>query len=286
MPDLGLMNVGINEGLMECARYNPMGPSKPGILNGIEIKMSTIDIYSWNVYLHFHNHFTYSLLNTFGSASIDPDTLRMENFTSFYDITPTEFEYLNTEDDPCIPQDDPDLLKKVDLWNCLEQNHIASKLNCTLPWLSDDKKPPCTEPGEYNHYVTMYQEVINFDTDEVNKIGMCTPKCLRDEYSVRHFQTYESGQSDIWTLTLFFGKDRFQRRQQYYTYDFSQLLADFGGYLGLLLGSSIMGFYDTLMELLKKLFGNSKKERNGNKVKPGQSQQKRVHRSMKTNHNI
>ena len=189
---------------------------------------------------------------------------------------------LLSQHDPCIKEDESD--EKVNLWECLEQNHIAAKLNCTLPWLTDDKKPLCTKPAEYDSYYTQYYKVMDFDTDKVNKIGMCTPKCLRDEYSVKHFQTYEIGTQDSWTLILFFAKDRFHLRKQYYTYDFTTFLADFGGYLGLLLGSSIMGFYDALMELLQKLIGNSKKK---SKVKTGQrSQPKRVHRSMKTNHKI
>ena len=282
MPDLGLLTEGHADGLMECARYNPLGPSKPGILSGMEIKLSTKGILTWNINVHYLDHFTHGILMTFGTVFIEPDILRMAGFASFYEITPTEFEYLDTEEDPCIKQDEKD--RKVNLWKCLEQNHIASKLNCTLPWLSDDKKSLCMKPEEYNSYHTLYYEVMDFDTDKVNKIGKCTPKCLRDEYSIRHFQTYETGTQDSWTLTLFFAKDRFHLRQQYYTYDFQQFLADFGGYLGLLLGTSIMGFYDTLMELLQKLIGNSKKK---SKVKAGQrSQPKRAHRSMKTNHRI
>ena len=265
MPDLGLMSEGHADGLMECARYNPLGPSKPGVLSAMEIKLSAKGILTWIINVHYLNHLTHGILMTFGAAYIEPDIQRMGGFQSYYEITPTEFEYLDTEDDPCIKEDE-----KVNLWECLEQNHIAAKLNCTLPWLSDDKKPLCTKPGEYNNYHSLYSKVMNFDTDQVNKVGKCSPKCLRDEYSLRHWQTYETGTEDAWTLAVFFAKDRFHLRQQYYTYDFSQFLADFGGYLGLLLGSSIMGFYDTFMVLFKKIFGNSRKESNGCKFKPGQ----------------
>ena len=34
-------------------------------------------------------------------------------------------------------------------------------------------------------------------------------------------------------------------KEEYYTYDISNLIADFGGFLGLLLGYSILGLYDT-----------------------------------------
>ena len=37
---------------------------------------------------------------------------------------------------------------------------------------------------------------------------------------------------------------RYFVNEQYYTYDSKSLVADFGGYLGLLLGSSLLTFYD------------------------------------------
>ena len=214
MPDQSNMFGDESDGFSECAKYNPLGPSKPSILYGMEIQLSTEDITNWFIKVYYPKHFTDGELLTFGSARIEPDTLRMGGFTSFYEITPTRFEYLDTEDDPCVTQKEKDEIEKVDLWNCIEQNHIASKLNCTLPWLSDDKRPLCAEPGEYNAYNKLYQDVMDFDTDMVNKIGGCTPKCLRDEYSVRHYQTTTSGEPDSWTVNLYFGKDRFYQRQQ------------------------------------------------------------------------
>ena len=159
MPDLGLMIDGLDDGLQECAKYNPLGPSRPGIANSIVIKLSTKDIHDWYINVHYHKHFTDGLLMTFGSAHIENDQGRIGGFQSSYEITPTEFEYLNTEDDPCIPEEEKELVKKVNLWDCLEQNHIASKLNCTLPWRSDDKKPLCTEPGRrFNRRKTFWLE--------------------------------------------------------------------------------------------------------------------------------
>ena len=40
-------------------------------------------------------------------------------------------------------------------------------------------------------------------------------------------------------------------------------IADFGGYLGLLLGYSLLGFYDTLMDLCEKLFEKCNRRENG-----------------------
>ena len=103
MPDLGLMGEELEDGLLECAKYNPLGPSKPGILNGMEITLSTKDIHNWYINVHYRNHLTHGSLMTYGTAHITPDTLRMGGFTSIYEITPTRVVYLNTDNDPCVP---------------------------------------------------------------------------------------------------------------------------------------------------------------------------------------
>ncbi len=42
-------------------------------------------------------------------------------------------------------------------------------------------------------------------------------------------------------------------RQEYFLYRFSSLIADFGGYLGLLMGHSLLSLYDTWRDLALKL---------------------------------
>ena len=44
-------------------------------------------------------------------------------------------------------------------------------------------------------------------------------------------------------------------RQEYLTYDINSLIADVGGYLGLLLGHSLLSIYQWLMEWIAKLLG-------------------------------
>ena len=75
------------------------------------------------------------------------------------------------------------------------------------------------------------------------------------EYSVKLFNTApDPALVDEWGVSIFFAKDKFPVKEQFYIYDTPNLIADFGGYLGLLLGYSLLGFYDTLMDLCEKLF--------------------------------
>ena len=50
-------------------------------------------------------------------------------------------------------------------------------------------------------------------------------------------------------LKLYYARNRVTVRRQYYTYTLEHLIADLGGCLGLLLGYSLLGFYDTCVSL-------------------------------------
>ena len=54
---------------------------------------------------------------------------------------------------------------------------------------------------------------------------------------------------EIW---LYYGTSRITVKEQYYTYGFDSFIADIGGYLGLLLGNSILGFYDGISGIYEK----------------------------------
>ena len=47
---------------------------------------------------------------------------------------------------------------------------------------------------------------------------------------------------------------RYTEEVFYYTYDFESLVADFGGYMGLLLGHSVLTLYDYMSDLTKSIF--------------------------------
>ena len=187
-----------------------------------------------------------------------------------YEVTPTEVIFLDQDNEHCIGEEDQEK-QQVDMQKCLE-DYIASQMDCALPWLAKKGLPgngvSCQYPEEYDRYVQLYNEVINFDSGSISSIANCIPSCKRHEYSVKHMLTYEHKRlmKNSTTVHFFFGKDRFTVRKQYYTYDFQNFLADFGGYLGLLLGYSILGFYDTLVNLVKFAYEKKMKVHHKNNV--------------------
>ena len=110
-------------------------------------------------------------------------------------------------------------------------------------------------PAEYDLYWAYSLASLEHNTDYIENVAKCMPGCKRVEYTAKLFNTApEPALTDQWELSIFFAKDKFPVKEQFYIYDTPNLIADFGGYLGLLLGYSLLGFYDTLMDLCEKLF--------------------------------
>ena len=260
--------------LLERGIINPLGPSKPGILNRFLIVLSNKNIKAWTIYFHYRGHFTNSQLKIYGIEILQVKVLSPASQLYVYEVEPTEVVYLNQEKDPC---DEHKNVKK-DIWSCLE-SHLASNMNCSLPWQSDKgegKLPVCSNPYEFMQYMESHEDLLDFETDDITQTANCIPSCKRVEYSVKLFNHLPGLDPEVYKYLgvdnrienalqfyFFFGKDRFNKREQYYAYDEQNLVADFGGYLGLLLGYSLLTAYDSIVTLLKNILDWWKK----NKIK-------------------
>ena len=250
--------------LIERGIINPLGPSKPGILNRFTLVLSNENIKHWMIHVHFPGHFPNSQIKTYGIEILQVKALSASPQRYIYELEPTEVVYLNQERDPCSEQENV----KKDIWSCLE-SHFASKMNCSLPWQSDknDRKlPVCSSPHEFMQYMETHEGILDFETDDITQTAKCIPSCKRVEYSVKLFNDIPGLDQEVYKylgvdnqfknalqLDFFFGKDRFNKREQYYAYDKQNLVADFGGYLGLLLGYSLLTLYDSMVDLLTKV---------------------------------
>jgi hypothetical protein len=54
-------------------------------------------------------------------------------------------------------------------------------------------------------------------------------------------------------LYYFYASGRYEEKEYYYSYDANSFLADAGGYLGLVLGHSLLSFYDVMQSGLARL---------------------------------
>ena len=220
----------------------------------MKIVLSTLNINWWSLFIHDRNHLVLSDVVIYGNEQIAVDIDRSIHYQ--YAITPTETTFISQENDQCLTVKE---IEEVNTRECLEI-HIDSLLNCTLPWRSKKTpqgKPLCSHAWEYDQYLANSFKFL--DPNSLKNIAKCYPGCNRYEYSLklqrktalRDLDNYK----DTVEFDFFYDQYEIQVREHVYAYDSLNLVSDFGGWLGLLLGYSILGFYETLVFIL----GNAKK---------------------------
>ena len=210
--------------------------------------------------MHDPNHYTGSTLRLYGKEYIDIEPSIVSGRWIKYQVEPTEVNHINQGNNPCIEEKN----NRTDIWDCIT-DHMYSTMNCTLPWKMKTSDPLCSFSEEYDIFWSETMNALSHTTNYIEKVAKCIPGCRRLEYSAK---LQGSGQieftsaaqasgktdySDEIELQLYFAKDKFLVKEQFYIYDIADLLADFGGYLGLFLGYSLLGFYEPLMDLIEYL---------------------------------
>ena len=177
--------------------------------------------------------------------------------SSTYQIDPIEVHHISQDHEPCTSEED----KITNIWECLT-DHIFSKINCTLPWVAEAKNKDahlCSSPEEYDLYHDLTVGSLYTNSEYIENVAMCTPGCKRTEYSSKlQYTIKDPTLSDKWVLRIYFVRDKFPVKEQFYIYGTANLIADFGGYLGLLLGYSLLGFYDSLMDFFEYMYKKCK----------------------------
>ena len=113
--------------------------------------------------------------------------------------------------------------------------------------------PPCTTKSqllELKRYMDIFQE--NHDKD-VYKLTGCLSPCEKDSF-ILQTQPIHCRDDGYAEFTLEFTiVDRWNKEEEeYIVYDTDSFIADVGGYMGLLLGFSILSLYHEMEALLKR----------------------------------
>ena len=185
-----------------------------------------------------------------------------------YEITSDEVTYIGRDSEHCIECYNT---AEVDFDHCF-LDYISSQMNCTLPWNTSSASleiPLCMYPGEHEQFMDMAAVIYALDEEQIFKKTGCMPCCTRNEISAKLVDTdiigknhyyYHEGMENYAIMMFYYANNKIRVKEEYYTYDMSNLIADFGGYLGLLLGYSILGFYDTALTVLTRMQAKWKKD--------------------------
>jgi hypothetical protein len=190
-----------------------------------------------------------------------------------YDVDLSKVEYLDKDSHVIYTmsgqQDVAKRLKKSS-FNCREDNsnrqadclnnYYASKLNCTLPWVQADNQEHtalCDGKDKFEEFRNLSMSIVEFGaTNELYKRGCLISNCKQKSWNIASVKRLENLKNDTWIVFMFSGKTKVLLRNEIELYTISSFFADIGGYLGLLLGESLVSYFLLVVKWVQKFFSS------------------------------
>ncbi|TRY77461.1 hypothetical protein TCAL_16980 [Tigriopus californicus] len=131
---------------------------------------------------------------------------------------------------------------------CLD-DYVERTIGCALPWRngSNPKFAICQTSGQFLEYWTMVDHLIDWGESYLYQITGCYTKCRRHYLKVSKHNTIKAGndgKNAVSFITFVYKEPELSIETENLAYDSLDLIGDIGGYLGLLLGVSILTVWD------------------------------------------
>ena len=136
-------------------------------------------------------------------------------------------------------------------------NYMERELGCNPNVFGSkySKGPPCTTKDQLRHFDRISGELLGSNDHDVYTMTGCSPLCDRNVYSIYAdpMTCWDDYNYNEFQLLMRITDRAYEERTQYIIYDTDSFIADVGGYMGLLLGYSIMSLYVEIESLLKRM---------------------------------
>ena len=188
------------------------------------------------------------------------------NFSSEFrfEIYQSEIKALDKPTHRCdLTKDEPAVAK------CVEERFVERGLNCSLRRLmsnpllgicNDSKlsstfKPTIQQDGKMfvrKDTYEIFYKLNRLDEKEIYDITGCMPGCSKSKIELvpEYINNMIDDDKKVARLSFVYPTGEYDFVEEYYIYNWGSFIADVGGYLGLLLGSSLLSMYHTMVPLL------------------------------------
>ena len=218
--------------------------------------MNLADIYrAWvDIYLYTNGHVSIPRYSTgvYGSVL---KKFKLESKTSYvakFYVRKNRVMQVDRDGQRCS-----DDAKQETVGRCIAR-YLEDTYNCTAYLLMANRSKPFCKKDTMNDMVFWFQkEFQSMPEADIYNLTGCLPHCERDEISLD-----DTPEGRSWpatrdqTLHMIFRLEdgSFKLQEEYIVYDINDFIADVGGYLGLLLGHSMLSIYHMSVEW----FGHTK----------------------------
>ena len=129
-------------------------------------------------------------------------------------------------------------------------------MNCSFPWIGNNTLPKCQSREDMATLTKLQLEWSNGNAtleEEWEKLTCTVPNCAKKHWQsfneIRQFYRNETDRK--FHIELYFMTWDVTKISEYLLYGFTNFLSDFGGYLGLLLGYSLLSVMASLLQKLQ-----------------------------------
>ena len=172
-------------------------------------------------------------------TSLEPNT----SYTFQYHILQDEEVALDQRVQRCHePNNSPNVS------NCVAQ-FVQQKYNCSLPLLGGFDKTNACEGMKWGGRAANASQFVQSKLKVMTELEIfqntgCMPSCQRQKIHLNTIEAKQEKADDpkIWWL-FSFRDGQYNLHEEYFVYDVESLTADIGGFLGLLLGHSLLSMY-------------------------------------------
>lgn len=185
------------------------------------------------------------------------------SFDASFEIKESRIKALDKQSRRCDTSQEPTAVSK-----CVG-HFIEHNLNCSMRFLmSNSMLETCNlkvlSKQEFNRIYELYKFKVNrYEESQLFKMTGCMPGCSKSEFELKATRL-EAQVNTRMTLQmqLQIPNGEYELIEEYYLYDLDSFIPDVGGYLGLLLGYSLLSMYHTFAQWLavaKQWLLNSKR---------------------------
>ena len=142
--------------------------------------------------------------------------------------------------------------------NCINE-YYEERLKCNLPWTNFKKsknlQKTCTSDKDYDEFLNISKSLVTSQVKkEIEKKGCFIPNCAQKFWKVKTSIEIPSLVKGNKTSIVYLmpAKAKVPSRTEVPLYTFSTFFAEVGGYLGLLVGESLISFYERFQHFFSK----------------------------------
>ena len=184
-------------------------------------------------------------------SNMDDITISPLGYKYYYKrmiMTKTHLKSLNQPSEPCSSD-----RRRPDTSICIAK-HIEEKLGCNPLILgSRPRQLTCNSSSQWEMAAALNKKFQEANAKQFYEMTGCLSSCEKDKYhKIESEVTSKTKKNGDLHLAFRIMDGSYEEREQYIIYDLDSFIADVGGFMGLLLGCSILSLYSELEAILGK----------------------------------